>query len=235
MNYISFNCPTCKKHDNLNIHAANEYKIFSKKEIKEAKNNLRKHGIHSTTKIIDQNDIIKSFCTGLCKTCGQPVFIIFTTEYRTFDMLRRDSKNEFNNFSDRIDIVSIFPEAPKPYFHDSIPKNIIEKFEAAFKVHNQGIDPNLVITACRGVLELILNDLGASGNRIVDKIEDLFNKNIISETLKDWSHQIRLDGNKGVHEMNCTEEDAEQVMEFTKILLEYVYVLPAKIIIAKQS
>ena len=40
---------------------------------------------------------------------------------------------------------------------------------------------------------------------------------IITETIKDWAHIIRDNGNDAVHELNGKREDAEDLLNFTKI------------------
>ena len=52
---------------------------------------------------------------------------------------------------------------------------------------------------------------------------------IITETIKDWAHIIRDNGNDAVHELNGKREDAEDLLNFTKIFLQYAFELPAVI------
>ena len=49
--------------------------------------------------------------------------------------------------------------------------------------------------------------------------------------MKDWAHQIRLDGNDATHEEDkvFTKEDAEQIREFTELFLIYAFTLPERV------
>jgi len=165
---------------------------------------------------------------GLCINCGFPVLYIFS--------LRKDDTAKFEstvdgdyNWTNKISIMNQFPKTPDLFEHSSIPDNINNKYNAALKNHINKIDPDVVISTCRGVLELICNNLNAPGEKLFNKIENLFNENKITDTLYEWATIIRKFGNKSVHEMNGTWDDASELIEFTKIFLEYVYILPAKI------
>ncbi|HKV39890.1 MAG TPA: DUF4145 domain-containing protein, partial [Blastocatellia bacterium] len=48
------------------------------------------------------------------------------------------------------------------------------------------------VAMCRRSIEASCNQLGAKGNRLVDKIDDLAQKGKITAPLKDWAHEVRL-------------------------------------------
>lgn len=48
--------------------------------------------------------------------------------------------------------------------------------------------------------------------------------------MKDWAHQIRIDGNDAAHdEKPFAQEEAAQLLEFVRLLLTYVFTLPAQV------
>jgi hypothetical protein len=61
-------------------------------------------------------------------------------------------------------------------------------------------------------------------------IDDLASKGTITDTLKQFAHEVRFTGNVGAHSDglgDVKESDAEDIMAFTFQYLEHVYVMPA--------
>lgn len=92
---------------------------------------------------------------------------------------------------------------------------------------------NSCVVMSRRALEEAVKDLGASGNRLIDKIDDLAKNQTITPDLKEWAHEARLGGNLGAHGSGskkwADEEDAEEIIEFVKWFLRYTYVLPSQL------
>lgn len=62
------------------------------------------------------------------------------------------------------------------------------------------------------------------------RIEALFKAGRITEAMRDWSHEIRLDGNDAVHDEEPeTPEDAAATQKFTEAFLTYTFSLPAMV------
>ena len=52
----------------------------------------------------------------------------------------------------------------------------------------------------------------------------------ITPELKTWAHELRLDGNDAMHgEEEATQQMVDQMHEFCKFLLIYLYTLPAQV------
>ncbi|ACL06382.1 conserved hypothetical protein [Desulfatibacillum aliphaticivorans] len=62
----------------------------------------------------------------------------------------------------------------------------------------------------------------------------LFDNGYLPEGLRDLSTCLREDGNDGAHAGNLTHEDAEDLLEFTTILLERIYTEPEKLRLAQE-
>ena|ERR1700675_1423180 len=76
--------------------------------------------------------------------------------------------------------------------------------------------------------------LGATKKRLTDQIDELFSQGKITEALKDFAHEIRVTRNIGAHPdkdglEDVTEQDASDIVEFTREYLHHVYVMPAKL------
>lgn len=57
----------------------------------------------------------------------------------------------------------------------------------------------------------------------------LFDNQLLPESLRDLSTCVREDGNDGAHAGSLSKEDAEDLLDFTKILLERIYTEPERI------
>ena len=62
----------------------------------------------------------------------------------------------------------------------------------------------------------------------------LFDNNLLPETLRDLSSCIKEDGNDGAHAGTLEESDAEDILDFTRALLERLYTEPKKLELAAE-
>ncbi len=110
-----------------------------------------------------------------------------------------------------------------------LPNKIKEAFEASLKVKN--IDYSICLVALRRTLELVCKDKGARGQNLSQMINDLSQNNILPKTLIEVSTITRLFGNLGAHDNNVeiSSHEIEQVADFVEYILDYLYILPAKI------
>lgn len=62
----------------------------------------------------------------------------------------------------------------------------------------------------------------------------LFDNAVLPEALRELSGCVKDDGNDGAHEGTLSEEDAEDLLDFTSVLLERIYTEPERLRIAKE-
>ena len=109
------------------------------------------------------------------------------------------------------------------------PKSIQRAFQSAVKVSK--IEPAICLLSLRRTLEMICKNKNAHGNTLEAKIKDLANSNILPETLDDSSWLIRMMGNDAAHadDINYTEYEVGQIIEFVEMIITYLYELPNRI------
>lgn len=88
------------------------------------------------------------------------------------------------------------------------------------------------VVECRTILELAavdkLPELKKKGPR--DQIDGLVRAGFLTKSMGDWVHTIRTLANSAIHEGDRpTEEERDEVVEFTRIVLELLYSYPARI------
>ncbi len=83
----------------------------------------------------------------------------------------------------------------------------------------------------RRTLEAIFTQENARGQTLADKINDLLKSKSIPPLLAEVAHLGRQIGNLGAHfdKEEVTEQDVSAMLEFLETILEYLYVLPAKV------
>src|SRR5690606_10501977 len=92
--------------------------------------------------------------------------------------------------------------------------------------------PRASAVMARRTLEAIAVDNGETSGTLAQKLTKMSEKGILQPNLSDWSKEVRLIGNKGAHfdPMDIvSKEDAQQLLNFIRNLLKYLYELPAEL------
>jgi len=158
-----------------------------------------------------------------CNYCHQHVYVVLG------EKITEDSRG--NKISQEV-IVESYPKRV-PKMHESITKNIADDYIEAIKCLDVGANKG-AIAMCRRALQSSALEKGASKDKLIDQIDELWEKGIITKDIREWAHEIRLSGNIGAHPnedglMNVTAEDAKGMIEFLERYFEYVYVMPYKV------
>lgn len=69
--------------------------------------------------------------------------------------------------------------------------------------------------------------------KLAYRLDFLFDENVISPTLRELADSVRHDGNDGAHDGTLTEAEAEDLVDFTRLLLERIYTEPTRVLLAK--
>jgi len=84
----------------------------------------------------------------------------------------------------------------------------------------------------RSLLQLIFREMGSEEDKLVNAIDTLYEERKLSETMKEWAHELRLLGNEAAHAKPDTDidpQDVKDVVSYIDFLLVYLYTLPNKI------
>jgi hypothetical protein len=123
---------------------------------------------------------------------------------------------------------------PSPVFGrrvDNIPaKEVNDLYEEARRCMSVQAYTSAVL-ACRKLLMNIAVDKSApAGKSFMEYVDYLATNNYIPPDGKEWVDHIREKGNEATHEiLLMSREDAEALIEFTEMLLKFVYEFPAKV------
>jgi HEPN domain-containing protein len=145
----------------------------------------------------------------ICQNCNTPVYFVTPTT------------------RDRDTVWDSYPKTESEPDKE-LPEDVRVAFSEAIKGLNDG-NWNSCVVMCRRALEESMTDLGAEGEDLFHKIDDLESKRKITPELKEWAHESRLGGKLGAHGTRqkkwADKDDAEEVLEFSRWFFRYVYVL----------
>ncbi|MDP4132829.1 MAG: DUF4145 domain-containing protein [Bacillota bacterium] len=157
----------------------------------------------------------------ICPICGKPTLL---ETYWNECQQRYTYNGEIEDYEEH---TILFPVSTIKT--NNLPVEVKSAFESALKTKN--IDTAVCLIALRRTLEIVCKEKGAVGHNLWKKIEDLSNKGILPPELKHASVITKTYGNMGAHDadISTTKQELEQVIEFVQYILDYLYILPAKI------
>ena len=132
-------------------------------------------------------------------------------------------------------LVNVYPLGkPDDRVPEAVPQVIAADFKEALRCHWIQAYKATVGMCRRAVQATALEKKASAKKTLVDQIDELAAKGIITEPLKRMAHEVRLTGNVGAHPdedglKDVTEQDASDVVEFTREVFHHVYVMPAKL------
>jgi len=120
---------------------------------------------------------------------------------------------------------------PEAKLSSDIPSDIAGAFAEAVTALAANC-PRASAVMARRTLEAITVDKGETKGTLADRLNALGAKGVLHPTLSDWAKEVRLVGNVGAHFdpiKQVTVEDAQQLVNFIRELLKYLYELPAEL------
>lgn len=128
---------------------------------------------------------------------------------------------------DEPDVTILYPNARTRQL--KLPKEIAKEYASALRVRR--ISSNACAVLARRTLEAVCKQQGAAGDSLFQQLDSLLKSASIPPLLADIAHLGRQIGNLGAHfgKGEATDEDVAIMIDFLDTLLEYLYVIPAKV------
>ena len=205
---------------------------------------LTAHNI-STTSHSSPLYSVEAFCVCGASNCGKAtIFILGTNEYHENLAVKlcKYTKSAVNGIARIVNYVNIkdtakeqppehVPEEIADVFREGATCLAVECFNAAGTMFRLCVDlttkPMLPEEDVNGLNKHIRRSLG-------ERLKWLFANGELHESLKELSTCIKEDGNDGAHEGTLTKEEAEDLLDFTVILLERIYTEPINVELANE-
>jgi len=122
----------------------------------------------------------------------------------------------------------LYPSDNK-FISDKLPLSIQKSYQNAKQSYKVGLyEPAAIM--CRKCLEAICIEKGVEKGPLKTKIDKLQENRIIDDKLYQWADNLRIIGNDAAHDINIdiSQQDASDAIEFIEALLSYVFVLNQK-------
>ncbi len=177
-----------------------------------------------------ETDQANAFTTAFCPECNNPLMITF--QYRLNDLLdAADGANDESQLRAALynGTIRIYPELRLPDDSPHYPEKIRAVFTELQEDVQSGRTAPRIIVGCRSVLEVALRALGYEKGNLLSRIELARQDGILTESMKNWAHRIRMEGNEAVHELEASDVQAKEFVAFLRLFLEVAFVLPERI------
>ena len=122
----------------------------------------------------------------------------------------------------------VYPHPLPAPSHEAIPQDIRSDLDEAKLCFGVGANRACCVMARRAMQSSCI-DKGTSKDRLVDQLEELANKAIITRDLKEWADVVRWVGNDAAHPDSgvVTQEDAQAILQLAEQFLHVLYVTPS--------
>lgn len=112
----------------------------------------------------------------------------------------------------------------------TIPEPIRNSYKEALSCFNRAKAYTATAILCRKTLEGMCSEYGFDKGNLPTRLQKLRDKGVIESRLYEWADMLRLFGNDAAHDVNVTisKKDAEDILEFTHAILEYVFTFQDK-------
>lgn len=110
-----------------------------------------------------------------------------------------------------------------------VPPKIFQAYEAAVKT--RGIDNAICLLSLRRALEMVCKDKNAQGDNLEKKIDDLIEKKVLPEMMRDACWIVRQCGNEAAHadDVEFSKREADEAIEYVGSIITYLYSTPVKV------
>lgn len=194
-----------------------------------------------------QDGEIRGFLSVFCRSCKMPVGAAVTISERQTDIIRALRRLDIQhldpvNLTGKVSVHKTWPSIPEPFASEYLPKNvrkIMLDAEHAL-IHAR---PRTARGDFRVVLDVATQEIfadnadvlsGKKPKNLYERIELLARHSLLTPSLAEWAHGIRGITNPDHH--TCDDvlpSDAEEIADFTRLFLIYVFELPAQVAEAK--
>ncbi|WP_429498924.1 DUF4145 domain-containing protein [Robbsia andropogonis] len=135
------------------------------------------------------------------------------------------------NLAPHFHVVMWWPQGEEPVAPDYVPAGVAKAFEEGAR-SLRNASPNAAVAMFRRAvdvgLKLMAPDL--TTNVMAHRIDALAKDGRLNKDLAAWAHEVKLDGNAALHDIEEFDfHVAQQLEKFTEMLLMYLFTLPGMI------
>lgn len=170
--------------------------------------------------------------------CGRYIaFLVRPLSAQAWEVMINTVRGD-GSISRMVEVIETWPEQPRPNIPRHLPPDVHSLFLEAEEVRLAKCF-RAACVAYRTVLDVATRELCTSGRakrlRLIDRIDRLEKEHKITPALREWAHGVRTVTNEPAHMPTLiSQEDAEEVAEITRMIMKYLFELPAAVARAKE-
>ncbi|WP_432449039.1 DUF4145 domain-containing protein [Aliiroseovarius marinus] len=236
MYYHALKCGNCNHLVDFDFRRVGDFTPRTPEQIKElSETNRPRRDLGISVRTLEDKDIVQGFAQSQCPRCYHPTLIVYECTRLAHKALSEMADEEDKGFiiggPSRITIKAIYPTPETAEQNPFWPETLRQQFADAQDILAEGRSPSIVLATCRTVLELALKELDPQDLKspLFNRIEKLHSSGRITTPIKDWAHDVRLDGNNATHDGTGDRAAAAEYVEFLKMFLNMTFSLPARI------
>lgn len=120
----------------------------------------------------------------------------------------------------------VYPKAA--FSHLSIPEEIRVTYQSAKRI--QTLNTEAFVMSIRKCVEITCKLHGIEKGTLAKKLQKLCEQLEVPDLLAETANRIRLVGNQAAHDVEDIHPvNAQSIDDFFRVLMEYIYILPAKL------
>ena len=236
-------CPHCGRSVSLQfreLHQYGEVPLLGERDVAELAGlvevtrrkgtTLAVHNYPSGHPMLDQEVLCAAVL--ICPRCAEPVFAKVKMP-RILAINHAKSVIEGVRYGNTTDVTQwvteLLPAPPTSHRDPDWPENVRNLFADAQTALRLGMSPVMVVSTCRTVLETCLKTLGAKGDTIAQRIQNLRGNAVITEAIAAWATEIRTLGNDAIHDAEASRDDAVALVGFLIQFMIVAFSIPAGI------
>lgn len=184
----------------------------------------RDYNEHYTTRNGDQYNYIIFRCV----PCGSLSLQVFQSEYRSASKSLKPGgwAGRYPNKN----------STPQQKYTDYVPSAVLADYTEGLVCISAGAHRGAVSMFRRAIQNALL-ERGA--DQKLDLIKQINAVDGLTKDIKDWAHNVRIFGNWGAHPQDdllkdVTPELAQEVRELLEEFMNYVYIMPGKVVAARK-
>lgn len=226
---LQHRCPHCQELKDFVVSQISELRQISIGDSHPPIWEMHRHARLGQQRV--QAKIGAEFCAlSRCPHCKNPTMFVFLSsdENARLALGRSDSYSGAIRGIGEVKVLATYPYVKPHEPHPTWPPEIAKIFNETRQFLRENKQAFFILAGCRSTLDVVTRKLGATKGNLKERIDDLKKRGVITATLADWAHEIRLDTNASLHEGDTGEEgfeDAKQYVAFIELLLHMSFEL----------
>lgn len=231
MLHVPGECPHCAREGGFDAICGDHYS--SPQTVEELRKNQFSCPVFGLEK---PESMVTVYCGAICAECHKPVMLCLTVNNANLFHLQDCIRNPEKHYEGNTPKIAAMAPAPRQaWTHPSLPPEVGRGLADLQRMMWEDFDPVLILIGARTDLEKVCAELGANGKTLFDRIKKLRKQGVLTGILYEWANVIEHWGNYETHGLEGSQEDAEELTEFTRLLLQYAFELPARVKEAREK